>query len=162
MKKIIILVFFFIALKYGWDRYQPGSVQADDLAAFANPVYAVVRFKFEARGRSFDQVVFVQAKDAADCDKFSKNTANNGLRKGWKLGSSECITDLEPRYVSLFENLPSFVTYLSLSRGSQNEREERIIYWGVSVEESDRVCGGVSQMQKERKGAATCIRALAK
>ena len=67
---------------------------------------------------------------------------------------------LSPRYAKLFDNEPTFVTYLSMARGDRRERETRLLYWGVSMEESDKVCDEVSKMQSRRKGAVTCVRAV--
>lgn len=166
MKKLIIFLLIAAAAKYGWDRYQLALEKAKAPDVFTNPVYAVVRFKLQFQGRSFDEVVFAQTRDPVDCQSYSKMIINQAERpdqKGlsWTLQSSECKTELEPRYAKLFDNQPTSVTYLSLGRGGRDERETRVIYWNITVEESDRACSGVSQMQAGhgRKGAVRCIHA---
>lgn len=155
-----------VAAKYGWDRYQLALEKAKAPDVFINPVYAVVRLKLDAQGRSFDEVIYAKTRDAADCQSYSKVLLDQATRSdqqglSWTLQSSECKTELDSRYAKLFDNQPTSVTYLSLGRGDRDERETRIIYWGVTVEESEKVCSGVSQMQKGhgRKGAIQCIHA---
>ncbi|OYT88824.1 MAG: hypothetical protein CFE43_20500 [Burkholderiales bacterium PBB3] len=120
----------------------------------------------DARGRTFEQVFFAKTVDDADCKKYSKNVIDDLQKKQahdsagqWVVKLSECKPDLAPRYAKLFDNEPTFVTYLSMARGERRERETRLLYWGVSVDESDRVCDSVSKLQNGRKGAVTCIRA---
>jgi hypothetical protein len=121
----------------------------------------------EGRGRSIEQVIFAKTVDQADCKKYSQNTLGQISRRdealnpgrGWKVQSSECKTELTPRYAKLFDNEPASLTYLSIARGDRYEREVRLIYWGVTLEESDKVCDGVSQMQIGYKGTVRCIRA---
>ena len=119
-----------------------------------------------AGSRSFEQVLFMQTVNQADCKKYSDATLKALFDREtstgdthWTIKSSECKVELSARYASLFDNEPTFVTYLSMARGEPREREMRLIYWGVSAAESDKVCDGVSRMQSQRKGSVTCIRA---
>jgi hypothetical protein len=121
-----------------------------------------------AQGRNFEQVFFAKTVNDADCKKYSTALVED-MQKAqasvtaiqWALKSSECKSELPPRHARLFDNAQSFVTYISLARGSRLERETRVIYWGVSPEESDRICAGVPMMQKGRKGVVTCVHAVA-
>jgi hypothetical protein len=163
MKKLIFLVIAIGAATYLYLRHQQSVLNP---AVIANPVYAEVHMTLDARGRSFEQVLFIQTVNQADCKKYSDATLKQLFDREsstgdlhWKVKSSECKAELSARYAQLFDNEPTFVTYLSMPRGDPKEREMRLIYWGVSAAESDKVCDGVSQMQSQRKGAVTCIRA---
>lgn len=163
MKKIIFFVIIIGAAIQLYLRHQQSVLNPE---VIANPVYAEVHMTLDARNRSFEQVLFAKTVNQDDCKKYSDATlkqlfdheTSTGDQR-WKIKSSECKAELSNRYAQLFENEPTFVTYLSMTRGDPKEREVRLIYWGVSAAESDRVCDGVSQLQSQRKGAVTCIRA---
>lgn len=162
MMKFIFIVIVVGAAIHLYLRHQQSVLNPE---VIANPVYAEIHMTLDAQNRAFEQVLFAQTVNQDDCKKhsdevrkfFDHETSPGDLR--WKIKSSECKAELSKRYAQLFENEPTFVTYLSMARGVPKEREMRLIYWGVSVAESDKVCDGVSQLQKQRKGAVTCIRA---
>lgn len=129
-----------------------------------NPVYAEIHMDMNVKDRSIEQVLLIKAVDEEDCQNFSKNLSqkiidHQGPGMKWKVERSDCSPSLIPRYANLFDNKPTDVTYLSVARGDRREREMRLIYWGVSTEESNRVCGEVSKFQRLWKGQVTCIRA---
>ena len=162
MKNIIIVVVVVATAMYFWNSHQ---LEAANPKVISNPVYAEVRMELDAQGRSFEEVILAETVDAADCQQYSKALQAKAMRQNenglaWKLKSSECKAELESRAARFFENKRTEVSYLSLARGDRMEREVRVVYWGVTTDESDRVCAGVSQMQIERKGAVTCIPAL--
>jgi hypothetical protein len=103
--------------------------------------------------------------DDADCAQYTKVLEEMLKRTAAKIcpnctvQPSACKAELTPRYLSLFDNAPSVVTYLSLDRGSAGERETRLVYWGVSVEESDSLCSVLPEFQKGRQGHVGCVRA---
>lgn len=132
-----------------------------------NPVYAEIHMDMDVKDRSIEQVLLIKTVDEEDCQRFSKNLAQKiiehqepGLK--WKIERSICSSSLMPRYANLFENKPTDVTYLSVARGDRQEREMRLIYWGVSTEESNHVCSDeVSKFERLWKGQVSCIRAVA-
>jgi hypothetical protein len=159
---ILLLVIIGSAFYY----YQQKQRSALDPEVIAHPTFAEIRMTLNARGRTFEQVLFAKTVDDADCKKYSKNVIDDLQKKQsndsagqWLVKLSECKPELAPRYAKLFDDEPTFVTYISMARGDRREREMRLLYWGVSVEESDRVCDSVSKMQNGRKGAVTCVRA---
>ena len=164
MKKLVLILAIMVVAFY---LYQQKQQSALDPEVIAKPTFAEIRMSLDARGRNFEQVFFAKTVDETDCKKYSKDVVD-GLQKKqandsagqWVLKSSECKPELAPRYAKLFDNEPTFVTYLSMARGDRRERETRLIYWGVSTEESDKVCDGVSKMQSGRKGGVTCVRAV--
>ena len=55
---------------------QKEKESAKALDVFVNPVYAVVRLKLDAKGRSFDEVIYAKTRDAADCQSYSKSLSS--------------------------------------------------------------------------------------
>jgi hypothetical protein len=166
MKKAILLLLIAAAAVYFW-RAREKAMEAKNPPVISNPVYAEVRIAIEGNGRSIEGVALAKTVDRAECEQFAKPFADklaggqagsNGV--SLKLQSSECKTDLAPRNARLFDDEPAFVTYVRVARGDPKEREVRLIWWGLSVEESDKVCNLFApQVQKGWKGAVTCIKA---
>ncbi len=161
MKKFIIFLVILGISALAFDKQKKDREK--ELAR--KPAYLDARLKMSFQDRSLDSVMFVKALDEADCQQQSR-VLEDALKKGaesicptCKFQQAECKEELAPRYAKLFDDVPTSVTYLSLSRGSSDEREARVIYWGVSVEESDKLCNAVPQFQKGRKGKVSCVRA---
>jgi hypothetical protein len=166
MKNIMILLIVFCAAYFVWKERQEAADRALNPEVIENPMYADVRVDMEFRGRSIEGVLLAKVSDQADCQRYFKEVEKlmpqyQGGANGptWKMKSSECKSELAPRYLKLFDNTPTSVTYLSFARGDRHERELRLVYWGITVDESDKACTLVSQAQRSWKGAVTCIRA---
>lgn len=164
MKFLIILV---LALAGGGYLYTKGKDKRQDALnpeVFTNPVFAEIRFSFDAGGRAFEMVLL--AKTAGDAECSSASTGLGLIKRQveasqWKIKSSECKTDLAPRYAAMFEGRPTHLTYLSIARGAPAEREIRMINWGLSAGESDKLCDAMmTEMQRSLKGAVTCVRGV--
>ncbi|AXQ27841.1 hypothetical protein D0B54_03740 [Solimonas sp. K1W22B-7] len=158
MKKIIIIVV--IALVVGFLMKKKPQAEAAD-AAIVNPVYAETRITFEVPGASIEGVLLGIAKDEAECEmqnQILQSTILAGCQE-CKTKKTECWSKLEPRYAKLFQNKPAATTYLSLAKGSADEREHRMLFWGITVPQSDMICDSVASMQRSRKGEVQCIRA---
>jgi hypothetical protein len=164
MKLLIVLV---LAVAGGAYIYTKGKDRRQDALnpeVIANPVYAEIRLSLDAGGRAFEMVLLAQTTGDAEC-----NSATTGLglikrqveASQWKIKSTECKAALAPRYEAMFEGRPTHLTYLSIARGARTEREMRMINWGLSAGESDKLCDAMAaEMQRSLKGAVTCIRAL--
>jgi hypothetical protein len=168
LKNFIIFVVVVAGAVYAWRAHREAEARALDEArnpdVISNPTYAEVRAEMDYQGRSTEAVLFAKTVDQADCEKYAPaiqklllQPQDNGAT--WTFKSSKCSPDISSRNAVLFENKPTFVTYLSFARGDRHEREARLIYWGVTVEESDRLCDGVSNLQSGWKGTVTCVRA---
>lgn len=164
MKKFLFLFFVLGAIGY-WYKQQHPSDDRSNPETISNPIYAQMKIALEVNGRTFDQVILVAVADQAECAKMQGMAQNvygpNAPKSGqnWTIKSSECTTEIEPRYAKVFENRPTYVTYLSIGRGDRKEREMRIVTWGVSVEESNALCDGMARTLASRKGTVACIRA---
>ncbi|HEY2346512.1 MAG TPA: hypothetical protein VGH80_11585 [Xanthomonadaceae bacterium] len=140
---------------------------AEATGPITNPVYAEVRFRADIGSREFHLVAAAQGRDHADCqrmigdlpDKMQLGRRPDGTPL-WKLESSECMSQLDERTERLFNNKPTFVNYVAASPGAPDEREVRMIIWGVTAQEGELVCDGLSRMKQRWKGSVTCIRAL--
>ncbi|AMO25066.1 hypothetical protein GCM10027034_04910 [Ramlibacter solisilvae] len=165
MKKLLLLLLVVGAAVYSWrSRQEARELDAKHPVVISNPVYAEVRVTMNAGSRSIEGVVLAKTVDQADCEQFSqqlvgKLSGNQGGAPSLQLQSRECKAALTPRNARLFDNEPTFVTYVSAARGERTEREIRWIYWGVTADESDRTCGIVPHLQKGWKGTVSCIRA---
>ena len=62
-------------------------------------------------------------------------------------------------YDELFSNKPYDHTYLSASPGASNEREERLVIWGLTAAEAASICNGMLQAMRQEgyKGKIRCI-----
>ena len=165
MRDFLLVVIILGVVGYLYQRHHNSAEDPSNPETIANPVYGELKVGLEVGGRSYDQVLLVKAVDQADCDKMQQKLETvygpNAVKAGqsWKIKSSECKVELEARYLKLFDNRPTYVTYLSMGRGDRQEREFRVVTWGVTLDESNILCDGMAQGQKNRKGAIQCIRA---
>ena len=166
MKKLLLAIAILGAIGYQY-QHRKSAADAANPETIENPVYAEIKVGLEVGSRSFDQVLLIKTVDRTDCENaqqklqsiYGPNAAKAG--QNWQIKSSDCMIDLEPRYLKLFDNRPTYVTYFSMGRGSNREdREFRIVTWGVSVDESNKLCDAMALSQKSRKGAIQCIRAV--
>ncbi len=167
MKNLIIFLIALIVLGVAAKQFQQkksASAGAADTEIIVKPVYAETRIDMPIAGTSMKGVMLQKTVDDTDCQKQIKAiehslTTNSGACPVCKIESSTCKEELEPRYAAVFDNKPVSVTYLSLARGDAAEREVRMIYWGVTVAQSDALCKAVPMYQKFRKGDVTCVQA---
>ena len=156
MKKVVIFLLIAGGIFY-WYRYR--SPEGDAVTTFTNPVYAVVRMKFNVRGTSVERVVLVETKDKADCEIYAKKVENESTQGEFILQSSECKDALAPIYKILFKNQPTLVPYISIARSTPNLRETRIMYTDLPTEVRDQFCDKVLMEMRKRNLFGQCIRA---
>lgn len=165
LKSLALLALLALGGKLAWDRYQ---TRLGGPAEIKDPIYAELKVAMTLQNRTIEQVMLVKMADMAECSRESGNVEAilgkefaNQPGQSMKVLAADCSRELTPRQMSLFDNKPSSVTYLSLARGARQEREARVIVWGLSVEESNLFCDALAKSQAStRKGAATCVRAL--
>ena len=161
---LIVLAFVVLAAVLAPRFLNRHHAPDEDMATITNPVYAEARVKLDAGGNSIEGVMMAQTIDEADCQQqigqLSKELSKfASVCPACKLQAPECKTEIAPQYTRIFDNKPTSLTYLSLARGQSAEREMRLIYWGISVDQSDKLCNAVPDFQKHRKGAVSCVRA---
>lgn len=171
MKRFVIFLIILGVLGYFGKKHQQdaGGGQDDtrNPADIKNPVYAEIRFKADLDDRTIHMVVYGKGFDDADCHKMIGDLPETMLEHKrpdgtsiWALESSQCESTLESRSARLFDNKPTFVSYVSASPGAPKEREVRMIFWGVTAQESELVCGEVPHMHQKWAGAIKCVHAL--
>ena len=136
----------------------------------ADPVYGEVLTNITFKDRSLDIAFFLEAADEKDChakeqaleEGFVKGLGPLCRKAGCKTDKQECKKELPPRYAKLFDKQPGLLTYVSFSRGDKDEQEMRLIFWGVTTDESDTLCDEISKdfaKATKWKGKIECIRA---
>jgi hypothetical protein len=165
MKNFLILAIIIGGAGFYWKRFK-----VDDSAPvhIVHPVYSEIRITLDIFDRSLEGVLYAKTASEQECRTFAAGIINRVLKqtgeKGaprWKLGSTDCKEQLAPRHARLFDNEPSFVSYASLSPGNNREREMRIIYWGITRDESDQICNLLDRQRLDWKGPVRCIKAAA-
>ncbi|MCK7592283.1 hypothetical protein [Pseudomarimonas salicorniae] len=164
MSKLLLLVVV-IAAAFSWNAFVNKQHAAAGNAApepVPNPVFAGVRVEKTVEDRSLEFVLLAETLDDQDCEMVRKSMPKD-LKKACAdctLTLSECKPALEPRMAKLFKNQPTHLTYLSIGRGVEKEREMRMLAWGLSLEESHHICDVVPKFQQIVKGPVRCVRAL--
>lgn len=157
MKAITAIVAVGVAAYYGYDHFRK-PVQ------ITNPSFAEIRLQVDTSGRKIDMVLFGKMANETECKEQTEATWKRLLDtcKECTFNLVSCKDKLISRYEMLFEDAPISVTYLSLARGSNLERDGRLVFWSVTAAESDQLCEIVKPyFQKRRKGAVTCVRGRA-
>ena len=165
------LIIFIIIVGAGIFFYKKYFDKPEAMGEITQPVYAEAHMTIEGKdrrgsgSRSIEAVTYMAAADEEDCQKQLeelKHSFDNRFCPGGtcELQKSECKSELLPRYKRLFDNQPTSLTYISFARGGPEEREARLIFWGISVEESESLCAMVPAIQKKFKGKVSCVHAL--
>jgi hypothetical protein len=161
---ILLLILGALALLRNWGHWNASEVSGQ--SPISNPVYAVIRFRTDIHDRTIDAVAYARTNDETECqhgsDKMVERVLNPERSNGpaWTLQSSECKTELDAHSAKLFDNKPINVAYLSAAPGGGTEREFRLIFWGVTVQEGDLICDQAKRVQDQWTGTVTCIRAI--
>lgn len=168
MKNIFWIVVVVMLGLYGVKQFQGGKGNEGfstlAMTDISNPVFADIRVKVTAGGREIEAAMFGKMIDDADCQvrakRFKEQLEANC--QGCVSQSFECKADLAPRYLQYFDDQPAHITYLSISRGNSDQREARLIFWGLTRQEGDAVCDKMKDVfAKMKTGPAVCIRAMA-
>jgi len=166
MKKLILVLIIAASAYYAYKTRQERLQQRAHPAVIERPVYAETKVDLKGDGgRIINSVVLVATASQAECGEAAAKlvqTVLDASARGGVTGtvtSTECKTELDARMARLFANQPTFVTYMALARGKPEERETRMLYWGVTVQESDLLCEMVPQIQKGWAGEVSCVRA---
>jgi hypothetical protein len=155
MKKLIVLVALAAAGYFAYGRFQNGEPEQIE-----NPVYAELRLDMKVGNRELNLALFGEMVDDADCrQRFER--AWNKIIEGCpdcSMRLSSCNADLEPRYRRLFDDTQIHSTYLSFTKGSRDERNGRMVVYGLTRDEGDAVCDSLrQQFQTRYTGEVACI-----
>ena len=153
MKKLIILL---VVIGAGYYFY----IYSADPSEITNPYYAEARVKLKVHSRELTMVLMGEMSDIADCEKRGQRFWSKTLEacETCVFVDYQCKTELSKRYQILFENRPTYTTYVVAERGTRFERDARMIVWGLSKAESTEFCNYlVKTMKKKYKGQVSCI-----
>lgn len=160
MKTILIIAALLIAGYLWYDHAQGGSV-ANKPGVVTDPYYLEVRATNTIGGREIELALFARALNRRDCDL--------GTRAGWsnitracptcRAQSPKCSKELTPRYARLFDDVPIPSAYLSGTAASENERDLRVVVYGLTDEEGTTVCEMMrKELSKNYVGPTHCVR----
>jgi len=160
MKALLILI---VLGAGGYFAYQHFHADADAAPqVIEDPVYADIRLDMHVGGRDLQFALFGKMASQSDCEQRSKKVWGrviDGCRECVQQ-TAVCKTELEPRYQRLFDNAAIHSTYLSFNRGSQTERDGRMVIFGLTADEGDAVCDqAISRFQTNYTGKIECVHA---
>ena len=173
---VIVGVGFHIAKDHKMKKLNPEVID--------KPVYLHIGLKRVDQQRTVDGVFLVQAASQDDCEGHATYVMK-GFRAALEMVEKEharmvaaappgtgepipkpptisfadhkCEETPTTRNARLFENSPTHVTFLSASRSKRTERETRMIFWGISVQESTDLCNAM--IKRYPPNRATCVAA---
>jgi len=129
-------------------------------ADIAEPVYAEIRLSLPIPTREISAVAYGKMTSRTDCERRSERALEKSMSDcaECRFSLSSCRTDLEPRYLRLFDDEPIHATYIAFHRGSRFERDVRLVYWGLTPQESQEVCALVQKAAKRNySGRVECV-----
>ncbi|MGD8926479.1 MAG: hypothetical protein PVG20_06500 [Thioalkalispiraceae bacterium] len=125
-----------------------------------NPVYAEMRINASISGRNFKMVLYGKMASREECLELGRQTMME-MFKGCpfcEFQGTKCLKTATARIENLFNNVPTHLSYASMTRNKVNERDGRAIVWGASVQESKYICKSmIEEVKKNYSGKAVCI-----
>jgi len=160
MKTFLILVALGVGGYFLYRHFHQNPDAAPQV--IENPVYADIRLDMHVAGRDLQFALFGRMAGQEDCDRRARNAWGKVIE-----GCKECVqqapvckAELEPRYQRLFDNVAIHSTYLSFTRGSDIERDGRMVIFGLTADEGDKVCEmALARFQPNYNGTIECVRA---
>jgi len=157
MKTFLIIVGLVVAGYFAYQKYVKGGGPL----AITDPVYAEMRAGTVVQGREIEMAIFVRARNQLDC--------SGGAREMWAaalkdcpsctLQAPKCSDQLAPRYAKLFDDVPIPSTYLSATSGGLDERDGRIVVYGLTDAEGAIVCETLrTQLAARYRGKTHCVK----
>jgi len=158
MKSLLLLIASAVVFYFAWQKLSvsKGPPLIED------PVYGEMRASAEVGGREIEMALFARMADEQDCKLRARAFWEKALQDcpSCNLQPGSCKAELAPRYARLFDDVPIPSTYLSLTAGEADERDGRIVVYGLTEEEGEVVCKEMRKVVlKEYKGTAHCVAA---
>jgi len=160
MKNLIVFLIIVGAVIFLYKKF-------DKPKPILNPVYGEARVTIGDLN-PIEMVIYTAAADEKECQEqlrllkmsLPKSVTDSCPGPTCKIGKLECKNELARRHLKLFDNEPTFVAYISLAPGASDEREMRIIYWGLPAEMSNQICDSIPEFRANGwKGKIRCIQA---
>jgi hypothetical protein len=157
MKKLLVLVVLGALGWFGWHKYVSGPPRN-----FDHPVYGEMRATANIEGREIEMAVFARMSGDIDCKTRALISWGEALKNcpSCTLQEPKCQAELPARYARLFNDEPIPSTYLSATAGKADERDGRVVVYGLTDQEGVAICEMLRNMVLERyKGTAHCVKA---
>jgi len=140
-----------------WNKYVGGPPQS-----FENPVYGEMRATVNVQGREIEMAVFARMADDSDCRMRAQRSWSKALNgcPTCTLTPAKCQAQLPARYARLFNDEPIPSTYLSATAGKADERDGRVVVFGLTDQEGAALCEQMrTVILQEYRGTAHCVKA---
>jgi len=114
------------------------------------------------QGREIEMAVFARMADESDCTLRALLSWSNALKAcpTCTLTPAKCQAQLPARYSRLFNDEPIPSTYLSATAGKADERDGRVVVFGLTDQEGEVICEQMrTVILKEYRGTAHCVKA---
>lgn len=152
--KVIIALILLSGLGYYYYINNTNPAEIND------PTFAQARIEFTVQNRDLTMVLMGKMANTTDCEKRGQRFWKRVLEKceSCDFIDYQCKQELPARYQKLFENKPTYATYIVAERGDRTERDARMIVWGLSKMESNVFCQYMSKnMKTTYKGKVSCV-----
>ena len=153
----LLLVLVLLAGGYYWFSHRQDQ---EVIGAIENPVYVEARVDLQIQGRELNMVLLGKMVDEEDCsargERFWRNTLEDCHE--CQFVSYECKPELSENYQALFDNQQSRTSYVRLDRGNNDERDGRMLVWGLNKYEADMLCSFLKEkMKSSYSGQVGCV-----
>lgn len=144
----------------GYLLYQEVYLTNSQPRVITDPVYGHFRVDANINGRKLKWDYLVKYTSLAECRESQKQEEPYLLKDCpyCKIANSECKDELSSRQQAMFRNEPHHVTYLAGDAGTGEERDARLIIWGLSKREAGIACQTMlRESSKSYRGKLECI-----
>lgn len=158
MKYLLFVIVLVIAV-LGYSIHTTNN-ESSTASQEAEQVFAEIRIELSTQGRQLQFVLFAQATGEADCRTRTERVWHKVFSScpECRITTISCVTQISPRYETLWRDEPTYIKYLRFTRGSSGERNGRMITWGVSLEESAELCKLlIPKFKKTYEGKIDCL-----
>ena len=158
MKSLFLLIVIGVVGWFVWHKYAAGGPPP----VIENPVYGEMRATANLQGRELEMAIFARMTDESDCQARAQVAWGNAFKDcpTCSVQAVKCQAQLPPRYSRLFKDEPIPSTYLSATAGRADERDGRVVVYGLTDQEGAAMCEIIRDViLKSYHGTAHCIKA---
>ena len=112
--------------------------------------------------REIEMVIFGRASSDEDCRVRARVSVEGALSAcpSCQMQPVSCKNELPARYARLFDDMAIPSTYLSMTAGASDERDARLVVYGLTDQEGAYICEELRKMVLQKyRGAAHCVAA---
>ncbi len=154
-----MLKWYLIAAALAFGGYQ-WHLRQQNPDIIENPVYVEYRVDIEIPGHTINAVLFGAMASHKECSEKAEQMWRDTLTdcELCQFKSSTCKEELPTRYAGIFDGEPLNTSYMSFNRGARHERDGRLIFWGLTDQQSEQICAMVERgMRQHYQGQVDCI-----